>query len=66
MSVANPPDSKKADRAKSPARAVARAVLELFELLVANARDKGDNVANLEAWADEHKPSLEGVLRGKS
>jgi len=54
----------RASRASSPSTQVARAVLELFEAVVANARDKGDNIAMLEAWADEHKPSLEAVLRG--
>jgi len=58
-------EAKTADRVVAPAPRMARAVLDLFELLVANARDKGDNVAELEAWADEHKPSLEAVLRGR-
>jgi len=58
--------SLRAARLESPTVAVSRAVLELFELLVANGRDRGDNVANFEAWADEHKPMLEGVLRGRT
>jgi len=63
MSGANA--SKLSSKLENSATVTARAVLELFELLVANARDKGDNVANLEAWADEHKPTLEAVLRGR-
>jgi len=55
----------RAFRASSPTTHVARALLELFELLVANATDKGDNVERLGDWADEHKPTLEAVLRGK-
>jgi len=66
MSGANASNlSARAAKVVPPQVDLARAVLELFELLVGNARDKGDNVANLEAWADEHKPSLEALLRGR-
>jgi len=63
MSEANPPVSAAATKKLGAARDVTRAVLELFELLVANARDTGNNIAELEAWADEWKPRLEKHLR---
>jgi len=58
MSAAN-----SADKRLLPTQRLAAALLNLFELLVANARDAGDNIAELEAWADEFKPQLEGLIR---
>jgi len=55
-------EAKSAQRAARPDREIALAVLELFELLVANARDRGDNVEDLGAWADEWKPRLESIV----
>jgi len=56
-------EAKTADKRRLPAQEVASAVLELFELLVANARDRGDNVEQLGQWADEWKPRLEKLVR---
>jgi len=56
-------EAKSAQKRRTPAQEVALAVLELFELLVANARARGDNIENLGSWADEFKPRLEGVVR---
>jgi len=58
-------EAKSAQRSEPPATTVARALLALFEEVVANARDRGDNVERLGDWADEFKPALEQVLRGK-
>jgi len=62
-SVARPPNI--AGRRLQPAQDLAVAVLELFELLVANARNTGTNLAELEAFADEFKPRLERIIRGR-
>jgi len=56
-------EAKTASRRRTPAQETAAAVLELFELLVANARDTGENVEELGTWADVWKPRLEKVLR---
>jgi len=58
-------EAKTAPKRLPPVNHVALALLQMFELLVANARDTGNNVAELEAWADEFKPRLEGLLRAK-
>jgi len=55
--------AKTADKRRPPAQETAAALLELFELLVANATDRGDNVEKLGNWADEWKPRLERVVR---
>jgi len=59
-------EAKSAQRSARPDRELAAAVLELFELLVSNARDRGDNVELLGAWADEWKPRLERLIRAQS
>jgi len=46
----------------SPSDEVSIALLQLFELVVAAARDE-DTLDRLAEWADEHKPRLEAVLR---
>jgi len=52
-----------ADKVHPRSHELASALLELFELLVANAVDKGDNVESLGEWADEWKPRLERLIR---
>jgi len=67
MSEANPPSKKFANRRSVAEDELASALLELFEMLVANAVDKGDNITLLGEWADEWKPRLERLIRnGKS
>jgi len=65
MSEANPL-TKRAERRAVPKDELARAVLELFEMLVASAVDKGDNITRLGDWADEWKPRLERIIRDAS
>jgi len=56
-------EAKTAEKRRQPVNEIASALLELFELLVANARDSGDNITTLGEWADEWKPRLEKVAR---
>jgi len=63
MSEANPPSPQLAKKRTTPNEELALALLELFEMLVANAVDKGDNITLLGEWADEWKPRLERLIR---
>jgi len=56
-------EAKSSQKQAPSASEVAAAVLELFELLVANATERGDNIETLGEWADEFKPRLERLLR---
>jgi len=56
-------EAKSAQKTAPSASEVAAAVLELFELLVANATERGDNIETLGEWADEFKPRLERLIR---
>jgi len=58
MSEANDRPSRKL----SPSDELTVALLQLFELVVAAARDE-ETLDRLSEWADEHKPRLERVLR---
>jgi len=54
-----------AGKRNTPSQELAIAVLELFELLVSNARATDTNVAELEAFADEWKPRMEKLINGR-
>jgi len=54
-------DLQIAAKKANPTREVVTAVLELFELLVAQASD--EHVSDLENFANEWKPRLEAILR---
>jgi len=64
MSEANPSLMKTAAKRPVPVEELASAMLELFEMVVANARDNGDNVTLLGEWADEWKPRIERIVNG--
>jgi len=55
--------AKSASKKAPAAHDTARALLALFECVVANARDSGANIEDLGDWADEFKPPLERILR---
>jgi len=57
-------EAKTADKVRREPVELAIALLELFELLVANATEKGDNIETLGEWADEFKPRLERLIHG--
>jgi len=60
--MAEPSEASTAQKKRAPAQECAAALLELFELLVAQASE--EHVAELEQYADEWKPRLERLLRG--
>jgi len=56
-------EAKSAQKRLPSGDELAQAVLALFELLVANATARGDDVERPGDWADEFKPRLERLIR---
>jgi len=60
-------EAKTASKLLRGDRELATAVLDLFELLITQARNPTDaTIEALGAWADEWKPRLEKIIHGAS